>query len=246
SQLNYETNTSHTIKVQATDGTDPSAEQTFTIAVTNVAPTTPVDGNAAGNTVSEGASNGALVGITASSTDVHGGTVTYALTDDAGGRFTIDPSTGVVSVANASLLNYETNTSHTIKVQATDGTDPSAEQTFTIAVTNVAPTTPVDGNAADNTAAQRASNGALVGITASYTDVHGGTVTYALTDDAGGRFTIDPSTGVVSVPDAPPLPTRPSSDHTIKVQATDGTDPSAEQTFTIAVTNVAPTTPVDG
>src|SRR5207249_270922 len=154
SQLNYETNTSHTIKVQATDGTDPSAEQTFTIAVTNVAPTTPVDGNAAGNTVSEGASDGALVGITARSTDVHRGTVTYALTDDAGGRFTIDPSTGVVSVANASLLNYEPNTSHSFPTRRSSDLDPSAEQTFTIAVTNVAPTTPVDGNAAGNTVSE--------------------------------------------------------------------------------------------
>src|SRR6185295_5826364 len=102
--------------------------------VTNVAPTTPTDTDGAtGGSISEGASNGDTVGITANSTDIHGGTVTYSLFDNAGGRFAINASSGVVSVANAALLDYETNTSHTITVRASDGTD-FTDQTFTIAV----------------------------------------------------------------------------------------------------------------
>src|SRR5205807_1497440 len=89
------------------------------------------------NTVSEGAANGDLVGITASSTDVHGGTVTFSLSDDAGGRFAIDASSGVVTVANASLLDYETATSHDITVKAADPSGAFTTQTFTIAVTDV-------------------------------------------------------------------------------------------------------------
>src|SRR5438552_3351952 len=113
--------TSHTITVQATDGTTPSTTQNFSIAVTDVAPTTPTDSDgASGGSVSEGAVNGATVGITAASTDVHGGTVTFSLSDDAGGRFAIDASTGVVTVADASQLNYESATSHSITVQASD------------------------------------------------------------------------------------------------------------------------------
>src|SRR2546427_8126374 len=57
--------------VQASDGTL-SSTQTFSIAVSDVAPSTPTDSNAAANTVAEGASAGTLVGITASSTDVNG------------------------------------------------------------------------------------------------------------------------------------------------------------------------------
>src|SRR5207244_766415 len=105
---------------------------------------TPTDSvGATGGSVSEGAGNGDLVGIAAASTDIHGGTVTFSLTDNAGGRFAIDAATGVVSVANAGLLDYETDTSHSITVQASDGTLTSA-QSFTIAVTDVAPTTPTD------------------------------------------------------------------------------------------------------
>ena len=46
-------------------------------------------------------------------------TVTYSLSDNAGGRFTIDASTGVVTVADGSLLNHEAATSHQITVLAT-------------------------------------------------------------------------------------------------------------------------------
>src|SRR6266436_3523466 len=88
---------------------------------TPAAPSTPTDSDGAtGGSISEGAATGDAVGITAASTDIHGGTVTFTLSDNAGGRFAIDGSTGVVTVANASLLNYETATSHDITVKAAD------------------------------------------------------------------------------------------------------------------------------
>jgi hypothetical protein len=64
--------------------------------------------------------------------------VTYGLTDSAGGRFVINPSTGVVTVGNSALLDGPA--SHTITVQADDGHGGTSTQSFTIAVTNVAPT----------------------------------------------------------------------------------------------------------
>ncbi|MDB5387545.1 MAG: Cadherin domain protein, partial [Planctomycetaceae bacterium] len=241
--LNYETSTSHTITVQALDGTDTSAQQ-FAISVTNVAPTQPTDGDGALNSVSEAATNGATVGITAVSSDIHGGIVIYSLTDDAGGRFQIDGNTGVVTVKDATLLDYETSTSHSITVEVTDGTDFSQQQ-FTINVTNVAPSLPTDRDNATNTISEGASNGAVVGITAADFDVHGGVVTFALTDDAGGRFQIDSTTGVVTVKDATLLNYESATSHTITIEATDGTDSSSQQ-FAISVTNVAPTQPIDG
>jgi len=110
------------------------------VMVDNVAPTTPIDNDAAANEVTENAAAGTLVGITAASTDVGVlDTVTYSLTDDAGGRFTIDANTGVVSVANGAVLDYEAATSHNITVQASDGED-ATTQTFTIDLINVTAT----------------------------------------------------------------------------------------------------------
>src|SRR5207253_1022827 len=126
------------ITVVASDGTMTSS-QSFTIGVTDVAPSQPTDSVApTGGTVSEGAATGDLVGITAASSDVNGGTVTFSLSDDAGGRFAINGSTGVVTVANGSLLDYESAPGHqySITVVASDGTLTSS-QSFTIGVTNV-------------------------------------------------------------------------------------------------------------
>lgn len=75
--------------------------------------------------------------FTAFSTDPNGPAVSYSLTQDAGGRFTIDPVTGIVTVANGGLLDFEAATSHTITVEASDGAAGTASQSFTIAVTNV-------------------------------------------------------------------------------------------------------------
>ncbi len=60
--------------------------------------------------------------------------MTYTPSDDAGGRFTIDGGSGVVTVAGADRLNYDTATSHTIEVAATStSTDGStSSQPYTV------------------------------------------------------------------------------------------------------------------
>src|SRR5207253_1298702 len=140
----------------------------FTINVSDVAPSSPADGNAAANTVAEGAANGTAVGITASASDINGGTITYSLVDNAAAGFAIDDSTGVVWVAEWMLLDYETATSHQITVRAShEGVAHCTDTVFTINVSDVAPSSPADGNAAANTVAEGAANGTAVGITAS-------------------------------------------------------------------------------
>jgi len=245
-KLNFETAASHQITVQVNDGTATSSAN-FTIAVTNVAPTAPADADAAANTVSEGAVNGAIVaGLTIGATDQNGGALTYSLTDDAGGRFAINATTGAVTVADASRIDYDAATSHQITVRANDGTTSAAtDTTFTIGVTNAAPSTPADADTAANSVSEGAANGALVGITATAAEAGTGALTYGLSDDANGRFAIDALTGVVSVADATKLNFETATSHQITVRAADAQGAASNQTFTIAVANAAPTTPTD-
>ncbi len=100
---------------------------------------TPVDSNATANSVAENAANGTLVGITASAidSDATTNTVTYSLVDDAGGRFAINPTTGVVTVADGTLLNFEAATSHNITIRATSSDLSTATQVMTITLTDV-------------------------------------------------------------------------------------------------------------
>ena len=62
---------------------------------------------------------------------------TFSLTDDASGRFAIDSSTGEITLANASLLDYETAISHDVTVEVTDAAGNTYSETLTISVDNV-------------------------------------------------------------------------------------------------------------
>jgi hypothetical protein len=205
--------------------------------VTDVAPSTPVDSNAAANTIAEGAANGSTVGLTVSSTDVNGPAVTYSLVGDtSGGGFTINSATGVVTVADSTKIDFESSGgSYIVTAQASDGTLTSS-QAFTIAVSDVAPSTPTDSDAATNQVAAGAPAGTHVGVTASSTDVNGPAVTYSLAGDtSGGGFTINSATGVVTVADPSKVvfnAGHPSFD--VTVDSSDGTLHS-QQTFTINV-----------
>ena len=59
---------------------------------------------------------------------------TFSLTDDAGGRFAIDASTGEITVADGSLLDYESNTSHNVTVQVTDAAGNSYTESMAIVI----------------------------------------------------------------------------------------------------------------
>ena len=56
----------------------------------------------------EHAPNGTVVDVAIGVDPVAGDTLTYSLIDDAGGRFAIDPNDGEVTVANGTLLDFET------------------------------------------------------------------------------------------------------------------------------------------
>jgi VCBS repeat-containing protein len=142
-KIDFESSPGHayTVTARASDGII-STSQTFTIGVTDVAPSTPVDSNAAANTVAEGAAANTLVGITAAATDINGGAITWSLSaDSSAGGFNINPTTGVISVADPTKIDYESTApghAYTVTASASDGTL-SSTQTFTIAVTDVAP-----------------------------------------------------------------------------------------------------------
>lgn len=210
----------------------------------NDAPTPPLDDDDAANTVAENAENGTEVGITGFSADPDGDEVTYSLSDDAGGRFTINAVTGVVTVANGSLLNFEAAASHQITIVATDSKGESSSQSFTIDVDDVdegvGPVTDADESA--NTVAENAVGGTIVHVTGKAVDGDGDNVTYELLDDAGGRFVIDPSTGIVTVAegayiDFEDVENPPSFDIVIEASSGGGDHVSTE-TFTIQVTDV--------
>src|SRR5262249_16194655 len=154
SRIDFETAPGHayTISVNSGDGFG-SSSQSFVIGVSDIAPSTPIDANGTANSVAEGAAAGTFTGITALSTDVNGPGGTYSMSNSANGALRIDPVTGNVFVADPSKIDFEsTAPGHTLTITAvaSDGTLTSA-QNFTINVTDVPLSNPVDSNGAANT-----------------------------------------------------------------------------------------------
>jgi hypothetical protein len=243
--LDYEAATSHTITVRTTDAGGLVHDQSFIINLTDVNET-PTDLILSANTVAENAANGTVIGTVSGTDPDSGDTKAYSFTDSAGGRFAINSATGQITVANGSLLNYESATSHSVTVRVTDAGGLTYDETFTINLTDVNET-PTAVGLSGNAVAENATNGTVVG-TASTTDPDAGdTHTYSLTDSASGRFAIDTNTGQITVADGSLLDYETATSHTIMVRTTDAGGLTYDQIFTINLTNVneAPTG-VDG
>jgi hypothetical protein len=255
--LNAETTGSYTVTVKSTDQGGLFTTKTFTISINDVnefAVSAVTDSNPATNQVNENAAAGTLAAITASAfdSDATNNTITYSLTDNAGGAFQISATTGVVTVANGSLINREVDASLDVTVRATSADGSHADQTFTIAINDVnefAVSTPVDSNAASNAVDENAAVGTLVGVTASASDADATTnaVTYSIVGGSGA-FQVDAATGVVSVADGSLINREVDASLDVTVRATSADGSHADQTFTIAINDVnefAVSTPVD-
>ncbi|MEM1386427.1 MAG: tandem-95 repeat protein [Pseudomonadota bacterium] len=225
------------------DGNGGAVDQTATITVLG-ADTGGVgalsDADPAPNVLPENAAFGDGLGLTLSATDPDSGdTVSYSLSD---ARFQVNPL-GVVTVAPEAAFDHETEAEITLEATARSSDGSSSVQSFTVNVADVnefdvGPLS--DADAADNTVAEDAPDGTPVGITGFAEDADGTTngITYTLDDDAGGRFAIDPSTGVVRVANATLIDFEAATSHTITVQAQSEDGSSATGNFDIAVTDL--------
>ena len=239
--VDYETAQSQTVTVQVTDSAGNSFEKDLTIGVTDVAPGAPTDTDGSTNKVVEGAASGTEVGITALATDVNGGAVTYSLDDDAAGRFTVDPNTGVVTVADGSGLDANLAPSHTITVRASDPSGAHSTATFDIAVVQAPNSAPTDITLSNTTIAEDSPVGAVVGALAAVDPDNGDSSTFTLINDAGGRFAVSGANLVL----AKAVDYETAQSHTVTVEVTDSAGNSFEKDLTIGVTDVAPGTPTD-
>ena len=152
--------------------------------------------------ISENAAIGTPVGITALAIEGGGDGITYSLSSNPGSLFSIDSSTGIVTLAGN--LDYETAISHMIDITATSSDGTSRVGSFTISVSNSGVDVGLisDTNATLSTVSENAIVGTLLGITAFAEDLNAAdTVTYTLsaTDIAAGLFSIDAMSGVVTL-----------------------------------------------
>ena len=210
-----------------------TAAQLLNDAPTNIALST--------STVAENSANGTIIG-SLSDTDpdfVLGDTARYTLTNDAGGRFAISGTNLVV--ANGSLLDYESATSHNVTVQVADAHGATFSKTFTIAVSDQNDTAPVITTTATFSVAENTT--AVGTVTATDADTVGGPVTFAISGRADAAlFSIDANSGALSFKAPRDYETQAHS-YALQVTASDGTN-TASQDITVNLTDVNDTAPV--
>jgi predicted outer membrane repeat protein len=242
SLLNFESRTSIEIGVWVDDDGTPVlssvAPITIQILDVNEAPTA----SNGSFTVQENRPNGTVIGTVSASDPDAGQTLQYQIIGSTlPGAFTINPATGEITVANGSLLNYESATSATLTVQITDSGTPALSTTavITVSITNAneAPNFP----AQTFSIAENSSSGTVVG-TLSATDPDGaGSLTYQLVSSSvSGAFTINASTGRITVASSSALNHETRTSIELQVRVTDSGNPALSTTapVTILITDV--------
>ncbi|XP_052781279.1 protocadherin Fat 4-like isoform X2 [Mya arenaria] len=248
--------TSYEITVVATDdGTVPgpsSSSATVTITVTDFNDGTPeFHPGVYSVSVSENEANGYTV-TTLTITDID--TVAFGYNIESGNSLNVFNVSGigktpVVAIIDNTLLDYETVKDVSLVISVTDGAN-TASCTVEVTITPYNEDTPVfTGGLSTGTAsvAENSITGTQVyDIDATDgDDGEDGEITYSIVSGAAGKFSIDPTTGIITVAGA--LDTETTPTYTLVIEAKDkGITPSAlsaQFTLTITVTDVNDNTP---
>ena len=144
-RLDFETRSSYTVRVSATDRNGAAFEKNLSVSVINASdpPSAILLSN---NRLAENQAAGVTVG-TLSSIDADAGeTFSYALVPGVGSNHNANFSIDGATLRTTALLDYETQMIHSIRVRSTDSLGAAFEQTFVVNLTDVAspPDAPVN------------------------------------------------------------------------------------------------------
>ncbi len=149
--------------------------------------------------VNENAANDTFIGtLSAVDPDNEAEDLTFFIPNDAGGRFEIEDGNSLQVKNGNELLNYETDSAHEITILVRDPDWNTFTKNFTILVQNrnESPTDILfDSTAVDEGSESGMTVGTLTPIDPDKGDAH----TFALANDAGGRFAIANQNEVIVV-----------------------------------------------
>ena len=185
----YEIKTSYSVIVTVSDGNE-SASQTISITILDVDDVAPVFTS---NATFSAAENQTSIGtVTATDTDTDDSLIVFSVS----GSELLITSGGILTFANAP--DYETKSSYSATVTASDGTN-SATQNITVNITDANDSAPVFTSSATFSVAE---NQISIG-TITTTDPDNDTVTYSLSGTDASSMSINSSSGVLTFNSAP-------------------------------------------
>ena len=188
--------------------------------------------------VSESAATGTVVGSVAATDPDPGQALSYSIVQgNESGAFSINSSTGQITVANAAALNYETNPTYHLIVQVTDNGSPAlgASAAITIGLNDVneSPTFTAAGSLLVN---ENSAAGTVVGSVAATDPDQGQTLSYSIVQgNESGAFSINSSTGQITVANAAALNYEANATFHLIVEATDNGSPALGASTTLTI-----------
>ncbi len=228
SSLDFETQSSYSFRVQTTDAGGLSYSEALTISVNNVneSPTSIVLSN---SSIDENSPLGAVVGTLSTTDPDEGDSFTYML-GSGNNAFTI---VGDQLLTNSSL-DFETQSSYSLRVQTTDSASNSFEEVLTINVIDEAEnSSPTDIVLSSSSIDENSPLGAVVGTFSTTDPDEGDSFTYML-GSGNNAFTIVGDQLLTN--SSPDFETQ--SSYSIRVQTTDSTGNSYSEALTISVIDV--------
>lgn len=236
SPVDFETRASYTIRIRATDLDGLTFEKTFTITVTN-SNEAPTDLAVSANSIAENNAANAIIG-TLSAIDPDGtGTFTFSLVTGAGstdnGSFSITGNTLKVIPST----DFETQSSYSIRIRATDQGGLTFERPLTINV-NLVNLAPTDLLVSTTSIAENNATNATVG-TLSANDPNAGDIfAYSLIagvgSDDNASFTISGNALTIN----PVANFEAKNSYSVRIRVTDQGGLTFEKPITISVTNL--------
>ena len=219
--FDYESRSEYSFQIGISDGTN-SQFPLISIEVNNLNDNSPVFTSS--STLAAAENQTSIDTVTA--TDADGDTIAYSVSGTDSGSVSINSSTGVLTFNSAP--NYESKTSYSIVVTASDGTN-STTQNVTINITNVNEAPAFSSSASFSAEENQTTIGSV-----SVTDPENATLSYSLSGTDASSLAIS-SSGVLSFGSAPNYESKNS--YSATVAASDGTN-STTQDVTISVTDV--------
>ena len=244
----HETQSSYNFTVVATDQFNNASQQAVSLSVNNLDELAPViTSGAVANAIVENSGAGQVVYTAQAnddSADVTSNPVTYSLSDNDNGAFSVNANTGEVTLSDNP--DYESKTDYSFTVVASDALGHSSEQAVSLAVVDVFDLNPVFDSA--QAAPVVDENNELDYTVSASVDPQAGDygigpdLVFSLSDDANGVFSIDSATGAVSM--SPLSDHETQSQYNFTVVATDDAGNSTDKTFGLTVNDldeIAPT-----
>jgi hypothetical protein len=267
SDADYEAQSSYSFTVVASDGVNADVEQSVTLDVDNLDEVAPVVTDLGDRNVVNFKHDITSVIYTAVATDLGDVSelpIAFSFAKGSDPALSIDSVTGEVTLDETP--NYAVQDQYQVSIIATDAAgNTSAPELLTVNVTDDDPNAPLFGLPTERDGAEAYTivssqdeiNGttitAVVGsvdenigagqVVYAVNTVDASNVTYSLSDDANGAFTIDELTGEVTLVSDPDFESGVTS-FSFTVLANDQFDNSSEQLVTLSINNLDDTAPV--